>query len=380
MAQGPLDGIRILEFGGFGPGPLGAMMLADMGADVIRIDRLTALPLEDQDVRLDVYRRSRRCVALDLKSPRGIELTLRLMETADGIIEPYRPGVMERLGLGPEVCLRRNPRLVYGRVTGWGQTGSSALRAGHDLNYIAVTGALHAILPEQGPPVPPLNYVGDGASGMLLAFGMVSGVLAAQRTGKGQVVDTAMVDAAALLFAPFMGPSLRGLWGPPGANLIDGGAPFYCAYETADGRFVSVGAIEPQFYAELLKKIGWKIDELPPQMDRGAWPEMKRRFAELFRLRTRDEWCRLLDVGDTCFAPVLTATEALGYVHATTRQAFTWIGDVPHPAPAPRFDVSGARAPEEPRPRGADTAEVLRELVGLSQPEIDELCGARVAL
>lgn len=373
MVNGPLAGIRILEFGGFGPAPLGATMLADMGADVIRIDRITAAPLEEEfDLKLDITRRSRRCVALDLRSPTGVELALRLIEKGDGVIEPYRPGVMERLGLGPDVCLERNPRLVYGRVTGWGQEGEWAQRAGHDLTYAAVTGALHAIAGRHGPPTPPLNYLCDGAGGMLLAFGMVSGLWAAKHTGTGQVVDSAMVDAASLLFAPFMASSVHGRWGPPGSNLIDGGAHFYNVYETADGKFVSVAAIEPQFYAELVERLGLDMHALPPQMDQSTWPVMKRRFEELFRSRTRDEWCRRLDSGDSCFAPVLQASEALEHPHAIERDAYEYIAGVPHPTPAPRFSVSGSRSPSEPRPRGADTVEVLQEL-GISPAEIEGL-------
>lgn len=379
LTGGPLRGLRVLEFGGFGPGPLGATMLADMGADVIRIDRLAALPLEDGDVKLDIYRRSRRSVALELRSPRGTELALRLMESAQGIIDPYRPGVMERLGLGPDTCLARNPRLVYGRVTGWGQTGPNASRAGHDVNYIGLTGALHAIASPQGVPVPPLNYLGDGAGGMLLAFGMVCGLLEAGRTGKGQVIDAAMVDAASLLFAPFMASSLRGLWGPPATNLIDGGAHFYNVYATSDGQFVSVAAIEPQFYAELIRRIGWNLAELPPQMEPTSWPSMKQRFAELFSTRTRTEWCELLDHGDTCFSPVLTAAEALEHPHATARRAYTRIAGVPHPTPAPRFSGSGSRIPEEPRERGSDTTDILTQ-IGISTAEVEALRASGVVL
>jgi alpha-methylacyl-CoA racemase len=286
---------------------------------------------------------------------------------------------MERLGLGPDTCLERNPRLVYGRVTGWGQTGPNAPRAGHDVNYIALTGALHAIASPQGVPVPPLNYLGDGAGGMLLAFGMVCGILEAGRTGKGQVIDAAMVDAASLLFAPFMASSLHRRWGAPGSNIIDGGAHFYNVYATADGGFVSVAAIEPQFYAELIQRIGWDIDELPPQMDEGTWPAMKKRFEELFRSRTRDEWCELLNRGDTCFSPVLAAAEALEHPHATARQAFTRIGGVPHPMPAPRFSISGGRVPEAPHARGADTMDILTQ-IGISAAQVEELRASSVVL
>jgi alpha-methylacyl-CoA racemase len=379
MAGGPLQGFRVLEFGGFGPGPLGATLLADMGADLIRIDRLAALPLEDDEVQFDIYRRSRRCIALDLRSPRGTELALRLVESAHGLIDPYRPGVMERLGLSPDTCLARNARLVYGRVTGWGQTGPIASRAGHDANYIAMTGALHAIASREGMPVPPLNFVGDGAGGLLLAFGMVCGLLEAERSGQGQVLDAAMVDAASLLFAPFMAASLHGRWGAPGSNLIDGGAHFYNVYATSDGEFVSVAAIEPQFYAELIQRIGWNLDELPPQMDQKSWPVMRQRFADLFRSRTRAAWCALLDRGDTCFAPVLTAAEALEHPQSTARQAFTQLGGVPHPMPAPRFSRSGGRSPEVPRPRGADSMDILTQ-IGVSPEELEALRASRVVL
>ena len=291
---GPLSGLTIVELAGIGPGPMCSMMLGDMGADVIRIDRTRAHVMDRlADPKFAVHNRSRRSVSVDLQKKEGVEVVLRLIEKADGLTEPFRPGVAERLGVGPDVCLARNPRLVYGRMTGWGQEGPLAKAAGHDINYIALTGALHAI-GGKDKPMPPLNLVGDfGGGGMLLAFGMVCGLLEAQRSGKGQVVDAAMVDGAALLLGGIYGMAGAGIWNEDerGINLLDGGAPFYGTYETKDGKFVSIGSIEPQFYALLLEKTGLKGQDLPAQNDRKAWAQFKSRLEGIFKTKTRDEWC-----------------------------------------------------------------------------------------
>src|SRR5207344_447726 len=288
---------------GIGPGPMCSMMLGDMGANVIRVDRTKSHVMDRlADPKFAVHNRSRRSVSVDLQKKEGIDVVLRLIEKADGMTEPFRPGVAERLGVGPDVCLKRNSRLVYGRMTGWGQEGPLAKAAGHDINYIALTGALHAIGPKSKPS-PPLNLVGDyGGGGMLLAFGMVCGLLEAQRSGKGQVVDVAMTDGAALLFGSIAGLHASGYWTDErGTNLLDSGAHFYDVYETSDGKYVSIGSIEPQFYAILLDKLGLSGADLPAQMDRSAWPALKERFTALFKTKTRDEWCRIMEGTDICF-------------------------------------------------------------------------------
>src|SRR5438105_3444532 len=288
--MGPLEGVKVIEMAGIGPGPFTAMMLADMGADVIRIDRPNA-PAGGDPTR-DVLNRGRPSIAVDLKHPDGVQTVLRLVESADALIEGFRPGVMERLGLGPDECLARNPRLVYGRMTGWGQDGPFAKAAGHDINYIALAGVLNNFTRKGERPVPPLNMVGDfGGGGMLLAFGLVCALLEAYRSGQGQVVDAAMVDGAAVLMTMIHAFIAMGMWqDDPGTNILDTGAPFYDVYECADGKFLAVGAIETQFYAELLKRTGLEDEELPFQLDRPQWPAMKERFADLFRTKTRDEW------------------------------------------------------------------------------------------
>jgi alpha-methylacyl-CoA racemase len=377
---GPLADFTIIELAGIGPGPMAAMMLGDMGANVIRIDRTTPSPADGfADPRFSVHNRSRRSVSIDLQRSEGIDLALRLVTRADALIEPFRPGVAERLGVGPEPCLKANPRLVYGRMTGWGQDGPLARAAGHDINYIALTGLLHAIGRGGDRPVPPLNLVGDyGGGGMLLAFGIVCGLLEAQRSGKGQVVDAAMVDGAALLFGALFGLHSAGFWKDRrGANLLDGAAPFYDVYETKDGKYVSIGSIEPQFYTLLLEKTGLGEDSLPPQMDRTAWPDMKERFAAVFRSRTRDEWCALMEATDVCFAPVLSIAEAPEHPHARARGAYVDVAGAPQPAPAPRFSRTPG-AVQQPGPRrGAHTDEVLREC-GADASEIEKLRAAGV--
>ncbi len=376
--MGPLAGTKLVEVAGIGPCPMAAMMLGDLGADVIRVDRVRPSgPEQQSDPRFQVHQRSRRSIAVDLQKPGGAEVVLRLAARADGLMEPFRPGVAERLGIGPDACLARNPKLVYGRMTGWGQDGPLAKAAGHDINYIALTGALHAIgTPET--PVPPLNLVGDyGGGGMLLALGMVCGLLEASRSGRGQVIDAAMIDGAALLMGAAFGMHAAGLWSDKrGENMLDGGAPYYGVFETSDGKHVAIGSIEPQFYAMLLEKVGLTEEALPAQNDRSAWPAMRERLATIFRTRTRDAWCAAMEGTDVCFAPVLSMTEAPQHPHATAREAFVKIGGAAQPAPAPRF----SRTPPEARiapARGADTDPVLRE-AGFSEAETRALRGAGV--
>lgn len=372
--SGPLEGLRIIEIAGIGPGPFAAMMLSDMGAEVLRVDRPPDPPRDrapDEPPRqaalpaqpADVLARGRRSVAVDLKHPEGAGVVLALVEGADGLIEGFRPGVAERLGIGPEPCLARNQRLVYGRMTGWGQDGPYAGVAGHDINYIALAGALDPIGRAGGPPVPPLNLLGDfGGGGMLMAFGMVCGILEASRSGRGQVVDAAMVDGAAALTAMVQGMRAMGLWrAERGTNLLDGGAHFYNVYETADGRHVAVGSIEPQFYAELLRLTGLEGEELPPQMDRAAWPALKERLAGIFRTRTRDEWCRIMEGTDACFAPVLTLAEAPAHPHNHARSTFVELDGVTQPAPAPRYNRTPGSISRPPSRPGQHTEEALAD-------------------
>ncbi len=375
--MGPLAGVRVIEIAGIGPGPFTAMMLGDMGADVIRVDRASQAGAGSQAPSKDVSIRSRRSIGVDLKQPGGVALVLQLIESADALIEGFRPGVMERLGLGPEVCLERNPRLVYGRITGWGQDGPLAGAAGHDINYIALAGALYPIGRHNEPPVPPLNLVGDfGGGGMLLAFGIVCGLLEAQRSGRGQVVDAAMIDGSALLTTMFYALRALGVWSDErSSNFLDTGAHYYEVYETADGEYISVGSIEPQFYAELLRRLDLTAEDLGDQNDRSAWPDLKRRFGDIFRSRTRGEWVELLEGTDVCFAPVLSMAEAYRHPHHVARETFL----VPEgdewpvqPAPAPRFSRTPAGRPGAPPRPGRDTDEILAEL-GLSPEEVGNL-------
>jgi alpha-methylacyl-CoA racemase len=330
----------VIEIVGIGPGPFAAMMLADMGADVLRIDRTDRARSGGPYARpeLDILNRGRPNAAVDLKRPEGVELILRLLERSDALIEGFRPGVMERLGLSPEVCLGRNPRLVYGRMTGWGQDGPMARAAGHDLNYLALSGTLSCIGRPDEPPVPPLNLVCDfGGGGMLLAFGITCALMERERSGRGQVVDAAMLDGAAILSASLHGMQQSGFLFPRGTNLLDGGAPDYDVYETSDGRYVTIASLEPQFHANLLEVLGLADEGLPHPLDRSAWPETKRRFAEIFRTRTREEWCAAFDGVDVCFAPVLELDEARDHEHNRTRGVFVDVGETRQPAPAPRF-------------------------------------------
>jgi alpha-methylacyl-CoA racemase len=374
---GPLHGVRIIEVAGIGPGPFAGMMLADMGAEVIRVERVEAVrdPMPGTP-GWDALQRGRRSIALDLKLADGVATFLRLVERADALVEGFRPGVMERLGLGPDECLARNPRLVFGRMTGWGQDGPLAGAAGHDINYISLAGALGHFGRRGEPPTPPLNMVGDfGGGGMLLAFGIVCGLLEAQRSGQGQVVDAAMVDGTALLMTMFWAMKAIGVFDEDrrGCNLLDTGAHFYEVYRCADGNYISIGSIEPQFYAELLRLTGLDGDpEFALQMDRDLWPVLKGRLELLFHSRTRDEWCVLLEGTDVCFAPVLTMSEAAHHPHNVARGTIIEVGGVAQPAPAPRFSRSTVAEPVPPAQAGQHTREVLADW-GLDEKEIDAL-------
>jgi len=357
--MGPLQGVKIVEFAGIGPGPFSAMLLSDMGAEVVRIDRKGAAGANP----FDVTSRGRRSIALDLKKTEGVEAALKLIEKADGLIEGFRPGVMERLGLGPDVCLARNPRLVFGRMTGWGQTGPLASAAGHDINYIALSGALHAIGPKGGKPVPPLNLVGDfGGGALYLAFGMTCGLFEARASGKGQIVDTAMTEGAASLAAMFYGMAASGFWKEErGSNLLDSGAHFYDTYETKDGKWVSIGSIEPQFYKELLERTGISDSEFVHQMDRAKWPALKEKIATVLKTKTRDEWDAIMLGTDVCYAPVLSLAEAPKHPHNVAREAFVEMGGVAQPNAAPRFSRTPGRV-QGPAPKGGQhTEEILRD-------------------
>lgn len=369
---GPLKGIRIVEFAGIGPAPFCGMMLADMGADVIRVDRPPDISgNRSKNHRFDVLARGRQSIALDLKKPGARDIALRLTEGADALIEGLRPGVMERLGLGPDVCLELNPKLVYGRMTGWGQYGPLAHAAGHDINYIALSGVLHSIGLTSEPPVPPLNLVGDfGGGGMILAFGVVCGILEAQRSGKGQVVDAAMTDGSAALMAGIYGLKQSGRWtNQRGTNFLDGGAHFYSCYECADGKYVAIGAIEPQFYRILLDKCGLNDPDAGKQWDEANWPQLKDRLASLFKQKTREEWCAILEGSDACFAPVLDLDEAPEHPHNNERKTFLSIDGIVQPAPAPRLSRTPPNIRSIAREPGADSEQILLGL-GLSSEEI----------
>lgn len=353
--MGPLQGIKIIEFAALGPAPMGTMLLADLGAEVLRIERKAGAgsrpTAELFDPALDILNRNRRVVALDLKQPEAIATVLRLVEGADALIEGFRPGVMERLGLGPEACLARNPRLVYGRMTGWGQTGTLAHAAGHDINYLSLSGALHAIGEPGRKPVVPLNLVADGGGGaMLLALGVLAGLLEARGSGQGQVVDAAMTDGAALLMSMMYTLKAMGQWQPErGSNLLDGGAHFYDTYQCRDGKWLSVGAIEPQFYALLLETTGITDPEFQQQWDRSRWPQLKEKLAQVIAQRTRDEWCAIFDGTDACVAPVLDMDEAPLHPHNRSRHTFTEVAGVVQPAAAPRFSRTPPARPTPPR-------------------------------
>ena len=373
--MGPLQGVTIIELAGIGPGPFCAMMLSDMGADVIRVDRAGAVRGGDPNVPpIDVLGRGRRSIGIDLKSPDGRETLMRLVEKADGLTEGFRPGVTERLGLGPDECMARNSALVYGRMTGWGQTGPYALTAGHDINYIALAGALEPIGRRGEAPVPPLNLVGDfGGGGMYLAFGMVCAILEARSSGQGQVVDAAMVDGAASLMGFFHGFRAMGIWNDDrGTNMLDTGAPYYDVYETSDGKYVSIGSIEPQFYAELREKLGLDDAKWDAQQTRADWPDRKADLAEIFMMKTREEWCELIEGSDVCFAPVLSIEEAPKHPHNVARGTFTEVAGVTQPGPAPRFSRTEAKIQGPAAHAGQHSDELLAEF-GFDDAEIASL-------
>ncbi len=373
--MGPLAGVRVIELAGIGPGPFAAMMLSDMGADVIRVDRAGSVYGGDpQSPPADIMNRGRRSIGVDLKSPDGLETVMRLVESADALIEGFRPGVTERLGLGPEDCMARNPRLVYGRMTGWGQDGPYAHAAGHDINYISLAGALEPMGRKGEAPVPPLNLVGDfGGGGMMLAFGVVCAIIESRGSGTGQVVDAAMVDGAATLMTFFHGFRAMGVWDDErGTNLLDTGAHFYDVYETADGTYLSIGSIEPQFYAQLRETLGLTDSRWDQQMSRSAWPELKAELRELFLTRTRDEWCELMEHTDICFAPVLSMAEAPSHPHNVARGTFTEVAGVVQPRPAPRFSRTDSSIQRPPAHAGQHTDELLTE-AGFTAEEIGSL-------
>ena len=373
---GPLSGIKVLELAGLGALPFASLKLADMGAEVVRVDRLSEVPENPEPRPHNAWDRGRRSIALDLKDPRGVDTVLRLVEGADVFLEAFRPGVAERLGLGPEAIHARNPRVVYGRLTGWGQDGPLAHAAGHSLNYEAITGATRSIGPRDGPPVPLLTLLGDFAGGGLhLAYGVVCALMEAQRSGRGQVVDAAMVDGVMSLMGVFHGMDAMGMMtDATGTNLFDGGAPFYNVYETRDGRYVSIAPMEPHFYALLLEKIGLDPDGLPDQYDEARWPELRERFAEVFRTRTRDEWSELLEGTDACYAPVLTLAEARAYPHNRARKSFVGGEDSSELAPSPRLSETPGEVKPSPAFVGADTRAVLLE-AGFSEAEVEALRG-----
>ena len=379
---GPLSGFRIIEIAGIGPGPFAAMMLADMGAEVVRVERAQAVREGASGAHWDVMLRGRRNVALDLKHADGAQALLSMVERADALIEGFRPGVMERLGIGPQQCLARNPKLVFGRMTGWGQSGPYANSAGHDINYIALAGALAHFGRAGEPPTPPLNMVGDfGGGGMLLAYGVVCALLETQRSGKGQVVDAAMVDGSAVLMSMFWAFKQIGMFdeNARGTNLLDTGAHFYDVFECADGEWVSIGSIEPQFYALLLQKTGLAGDaELAGQMDRAKWPQLKEKLAAVFRTKTRAQWNEIMEGSDVCYAPVLRMSEAAQHPHNVARKTFVEVGGVTQPAPAPRYSRSETSTPTPPAHAGAHTRAVLADW-GFDAQRIEQLVASGAA-
>ena len=369
--MGPLKGLKIIEMAGIGPGPFCGMVLADLGAEIIRVDRASAIGTGSKQ---EPSNRGKKSIAVDLKAKEGVEVVLKLIETADAIFEGFRPGVMERLGIGPEVCLARNDRIVFGRMTGWGQEGPLANAAGHDINYISLSGALAAIGRPGSPPVPPLNLIGDfGGGGMLLALGLVAALLESKESKKGQVVDAAMTDGSALLMTMIYSMQSSGMWKTTmGSNLLDGGSHFYDTYECKDGKFISIGSIEPQFYA-LLCQIA-ELDEkvFSKQMSRDLWPEQKEEIKKIFVKKTRDEWCELMEGTDVCFAPVLDMSEAPEHPHNKERKTFIDLEGVTQPAPAPRFSRTEPEVVSSPSIVGEHTNEVLSS-IGLSEEDISTL-------
>jgi alpha-methylacyl-CoA racemase len=374
MSQGPLCGMKVVEFAGIGPGPMCGMLLADLGAEVLRVDRLAPSGLGiERAPKFDLLNRGKRSIAVDLKAAEGVAFARRLVACSDALIEGFRPQTMERLGLGPEPCLAQQPKLVYGRVTGFGQTGPLALTAGHDLNYIALSGALHAIGRAGAPPTPPLNLVGDfGGGGLLLAFGMLAALWNTQRGGAGQIVDAAMVDGAAMLMTSLYGMLGSGMHtGPRGTNLLDSGAPHYEVFRCADGEYVSVAPIELKFREVLLKRLGLGVDAFDFD-DMARWGESKARLAAIFETRTRAQWCELLEGSDACFAPVLAPLEAPTHAHNQARATFVDIGGVVQPAPAPRFSATPAALPRAPHTADDGALEQVRRW-GVPASELDAL-------
>lgn len=360
--MGPLSGVRVIELVGIGPGPFAGMMMADMGAEVIAVDRKgAASPVE---LPVDINRRGKRSIALDLKSAEDKEVFFKLCETADAVFEGFRPGVMEKLGLGPDDVLKRNPKIVYGRMTGWGQTGPLAHAAGHDINYISLSGALHGIGPADGPPTVPLNLIGDyGGGAMMLAFGMVCGILEAKNSGKGQAIDVSMVEGSSLMMTLMHSLMASQRWAPMrGVNLLDGGAHFYDTFETKDGKFVSFGAMEPQFMQEFIEKTGLDESWMQNHLNFGKWAELKDELRILFKTKTQEEWCSLLEGSDACFAPILPFWEAHKHPHNQARNSFTEIDGLMQPAPAPKFSRTEPEVSHGPVEKGADTDAILKEL------------------
>ena len=366
MTKGPLSGYRIIEIAGIGPGPFAAMMLADMGAEVIRVERAQSVKgAAPATAHWDTLLRGRKNIAIDLKNPQGVEALLQLVEKADAIIEGFRPGVMERLGIGPTECAKRNPKIVFGRMTGWGQDGPYAPLAGHDINYIALAGALAHFARKDEAPVPPLNMVGDfGGGGMFLAFGVVCALLETQKSGKGQVIDAAMIDGSATLMSMFWAMKSIGMFNEnaPGTNLLDTGAHFYDVFQCQDDKYISIGSIEPQFYALLLEKTGLTNDPaFAKQMDPSQWPTLKAKLQDVIKQKTQAQWCEIMEGTDVCFAPVLTMTEATQHPHHIARNTFINIAGVTQPAPAPRFSRTSPETPTPPAHAGQHSTQILNE-------------------
>ena len=391
--MGPLKGIKIVEFAGLGPAPFCAMLLSDLGAEIVRIDRQQAISGRiDHDPRSQILNRGRRSIAVDLKNPDGQAAVLRLIDQADALIEGYRPGVMERLGFGPDICMERNPRLVYGRMTGWGQDGPLASAPGHDINYIALTGTLHAIGRKDGPPTPPLNLVGDFGGGAYLAMGLLAAILEVKGSGlevkgsglegkdsgKGQIVDAAMIDAAASMMAYFFGFSASGYWNEErGSNYLDSGSPFYDTYETKDGKWIAIGSVEAKFWEQTWRLLDLDLKAMPPQHDRQRWSETKQTVAGAIRQKSRDEWTQIFDGAEACVAPVLSLSETTTHPHIISRQTVVNVNGIDQPAPAPRFSRTNAELGLPPPARGEHSEEILRDW-GFDAAEISALkdCGA----
>ncbi|MGB1400513.1 MAG: CaiB/BaiF CoA transferase family protein [Pseudohongiellaceae bacterium] len=369
--MGPLTGIRVVEMAGIGPGPFTAMMLSDLGAEVIRVDRLSH---KGTGHRANVLNRGRKSIAVDLKNPRGVETTLRLIEQADVVLEGFRPGVMERLGLGPEECLSVNPRLIFGRMTGWGQTGPLSQTAGHDINYISIAGALGAMGYADRPPAPPLNLVGDfGGGAMYLLTGILAALVERATSGQGQIIDAAMTDGTASLLSPFFGLMAMNMWTTDRfSNRLDGGAFYYGSYECSDGKYISIGSLEPQFYALLLEKAEITDPEFQEQLDEAAWPAKREKLNQLFKTRTRQQWCDIMEGTDACFAPVLNLKEAPAHPHNIGRKTFVELDGVVQPAPAPRFSRTQGEIQGPAAMAGEHTREVLSAW-NFSDQEIGEL-------